>query len=101
MDFQKLTIIYDGADHLIHIVWFVGAVGDNFEMCIRDSANAIMYEPKIPNCAAAPINISLGFEINAEKSVIAPIPKKISEYVRLNSVNHYLARICCPRAEAA
>jgi len=41
-------------------------------------ANAIMYAPKIPNCAAAPINISLGFEINAEKSVIAPIPKKIS-----------------------
>ena len=41
-------------------------------------AKAVMYAPKIPNCAAAPTNISLGFEIRAEKSVIAPMPKKMS-----------------------
>ena len=41
-------------------------------------SNAIMYAPKIPNCAAAPININFGLEMSAEKSVIAPMPKKIS-----------------------
>ena len=41
-------------------------------------SNAIMYAPKIPNWAAAPISISFGLEISAEKSVMAPIPKKMS-----------------------
>ena len=40
--------------------------------------NASRYAPKIPICAAAPIRISLGCEIRAEKSVIAPMPRKIS-----------------------
>src|SRR5690606_36457801 len=31
----------------------------------------------IPSCAAAPSNISFGLEINDEKSLIAPIPRKI------------------------
>ena len=43
----------------------------------KPQAKAIMYAPKIPNCAAAPISINFGLEIRAEKSVIAPIPKKI------------------------
>ena len=34
--------------------------------------------PKIPICAAAPSNTSFGFESMVEKSVIAPIPRKIS-----------------------
>jgi hypothetical protein len=33
--------------------------------------------PENTQLAAAPISISFGFEINAEKSVIAPIPRKI------------------------
>ena len=41
MDFQKLTIIYDGADHLIHIVWFVGAVGDNFVQRVFQTVDRI------------------------------------------------------------
>ena len=41
-------------------------------------AKAVIYAPKIPNCAAAPTSISFGLEIRAEKSVIAPIPRKIS-----------------------
>ena len=39
---------------------------------------ATTYAPKIPICAAAPISMSLGCEISAEKSVIAPMPRKIS-----------------------
>ena len=41
-------------------------------------SSASIYAPKIPTCAAAPISISLGWEMRAEKSVIAPIPRKIS-----------------------
>ena len=41
-------------------------------------SNAIIYAPKIPNCAAAPISINFGLEISAEKSVMAPMPKKMS-----------------------
>ena len=44
----------------------------------KPNRRASMYAPKIPNCAAPPINNNLGFAIKAEKSVIAPIPKKIS-----------------------
>ena len=40
-------------------------------------AREMAYAPKIPNCAAAPIRSSFGFEISAEKSVIAPMPRKI------------------------
>ncbi len=42
------------------------------------NASASMYAPKIPNWAAAPIRISFGLAISAEKSVIAPIPRKMS-----------------------
>ena len=38
---------------------------------------ATTYAPKIPICAAAPISRSLGCEISDEKSVIAPMPRKI------------------------
>ena len=41
-------------------------------------AKATMYAPKMPNCAAAPISISFGLASNAEKSVMAPIPRKMS-----------------------
>ena len=41
-------------------------------------SRAMIYAPKIPNCAAAPISINLGLEISAEKSVMAPIPRKMS-----------------------
>ena len=41
------------------------------------SKRATMYAPKIPNCAAAPTSINFGLAIRAEKSVIAPIPKKM------------------------
>ena len=44
----------------------------------KPSAKAIMYAPKIPNWAAAPIRISFGLLMSAEKSVIAPIPRKTS-----------------------
>ena len=32
----------------------------------------------MPNWAAAPISISFGLEMSAEKSVIAPMPRKMS-----------------------
>ena len=41
-------------------------------------ARASRYAPKIPICAAAPIRISRGWDISAEKSVMAPMPRKIS-----------------------
>jgi len=41
--------------------------------------NAPINVAKIPICAAAPKSINLGLDINDEKSVIAPIPKKINE----------------------
>ena len=41
-------------------------------------ARATMYAPKIPNWAAAPISISLGLAMSAEKSVMAPMPRKMS-----------------------
>ena len=41
-------------------------------------ARASMYAPKMPICAAAPMSTSLGCEISAEKSVMAPIPRKMS-----------------------
>ena len=44
---------------------------------LNPSARAMAYAPKIPVWAAAPIRISLGFEIRAEKSVIAPRPRKM------------------------
>ena len=40
--------------------------------------NAAAKVAKIPICAAAPSNISLGLAIRYEKSVIAPIPKNTS-----------------------
>ena len=45
---------------------------------VKPRCIATIYAPKIPICAAAPISISRGCEINAEKSVIAPIPRKIN-----------------------
>ena len=45
---------------------------------VKPKANAKQYAPKIPIWAAAPTNINFGLEISAEKSVIAPIPRKIS-----------------------
>jgi hypothetical protein len=43
---------------------------------------------KIPNWAAAPKRIRRGFAINAEKSVNAPTPRKISEgYIPLPTPN--------------
>ena len=42
------------------------------------SARARRYAPKIPSCAAAPIRIRRGCEMSALKSVMAPMPKKIS-----------------------
>ena len=44
---------------------------------VKPICSAIVYAPKIPIWAAAPINISLGCDISAEKSVIAPIPRKM------------------------
>lgn len=45
---------------------------------VNPKASDTTYAPKIPSCAAAPIVISFGFDMRAEKSVIAPIPRKIS-----------------------
>ena len=42
------------------------------------SRRARRYAPKIPVCAAAPISSSLGWDMSAEKSVIAPMPRNIS-----------------------
>ncbi len=44
---------------------------------LNPMCSATMYAPKMPIWAAAPISSSLGCEIRAEKSVIAPIPKNI------------------------
>ena len=44
----------------------------------KPTCMASRYAPKIPICAAAPINIRRGCEIRAEKSVIAPMPRKMS-----------------------
>ena len=41
----------------------------------KPRARATMYAPKIPNWAAAPMSISLGLLIRAEKSVMAPMPR--------------------------
>ena len=45
---------------------------------LKPSSKASAYAPKIPNCAAAPIKSSLGLDIRALKSVIAPMPRKMS-----------------------
>ncbi len=45
---------------------------------LKPSRRATMYAPKMPNCAAAPMSMSLGLAIRAEKSVMAPMPRKIS-----------------------
>ena len=45
---------------------------------VNPRARAMSNAPKIPTWAAAPISISRGWEMREEKSVIAPIPRKIS-----------------------
>ena len=44
----------------------------------KPNSKANIYAPKIPNCAEAPMSISLGLANRAEKSVMAPMPRKIS-----------------------
>ena len=45
---------------------------------LNPKAVAVRYAPKIPNWAAAPISTIFGLDIRAEKSVMAPMPKKIN-----------------------
>ena len=40
--------------------------------------SATIYAPKMPNCAAAPISMSFGLAMSAEKSVMAPMPRNTS-----------------------
>ena len=45
---------------------------------LKPSTIAITYATKIPSCAAAPNINEVGFAISELKSVIEPIPRKIS-----------------------
>ena len=45
---------------------------------LKPRYSAPMNVKNMPTCAAAPSNIRRGFDINEEKSVIAPIPRNIN-----------------------
>ena len=56
-------------------------------MSLNPMSIAMIYAPKIPNCAAAPKRKLFGFAISGPKSVNAPTPRKIKDGRIVHSSN--------------